>query len=176
MGMNYDEDALRALVEQGASLDDLAGEVGASKDALRHALRRRGLRATHTWTQNIRARVQPMRASDAVNYLLDCLEMLAPAMTTDERHPVDDIGPHWTKSERRVLVVLWDAGGAYVRHDALMNALYFDRAGDHPDEKIISVLLSKIRAKVRQGVCKVPLRIHSRHNFGYQLVTTGDTE
>lgn len=151
----YDTADLRAFVQSGATLGDIAAETGSSKKAVRQALRWRGLRATREGHQRLRARVQAMRQSDAVEYLLACLELLAGPLCADHAHPVDGWGIHLTRGERRVMICLHDAAGGVRPAETLLDALTFDLTGDHPTRRVVRDYVWRIRRKLPSAIGRI---------------------
>ncbi len=146
--MKHNSAQLAAMAADGMSLSEIADEVGSTARAIRVALRRRGLRAVHETEQTLRAKVQTMRPHEAVEYLLGCLQQLAPALCGEAAHPIDAWGLHLQPRERRLLIALHDARGAMLSRDQAMAAVYFDAKGDLPGEKILDVFVCRIRAKL----------------------------
>lgn len=165
----YDTDDLRAFVQSGATLADIAAELDTNKGAIRRALGRRDMRATRAECQTLRQRVQTMRAPDAVEFLLDCFEVLAGSMAGADDHPVDAWGIRLTPTERRMLICLHDAGGGLRNKNSLLDAMTFDRPGDGPSIKSVDVYICKLRRKLPARVG----RIETVHWHGYRFVAAG---
>jgi two-component system cell cycle response regulator CtrA len=53
-----------------------------------------------------------------------------------------------TRSQTRLMAALVDKIGHCVSKKALMDALYFDRAQEEPEAKIVDILVCKIRKKI----------------------------
>jgi DNA-binding response OmpR family regulator len=117
-------------------------------------LARRGKYAVSEFKRDVRHRVAQMKSSEAVEYLMNCLEVVAGPMI-GEAHPVDQWRVKLTPKERRIMIALHDARGAMVSHDGLMRAVYFDTTNDEPDEKIITVFVCKIRKKIPASIGQI---------------------
>ncbi len=90
-----------------------------------------------------RMKVAPTPPSAEVQALRDQVEMLQRALGTDFR-PGRRLG--LTAYEARALGMLMKRG--YARREAMHDALYFDRAGDPPDIKVVDVWVLKLRRKL----------------------------
>jgi len=76
-----------------------------------------------------------------------------------------------TASEARILELLYSAPGRGVTRGALLDALYFDRIGEHPAPKILDVHVAKIRRKLRG----TRFQIETLKGVGYRgVVLEGD--
>jgi DNA-binding response OmpR family regulator len=145
--MIYDREQLSSFVESGLTLGEIGDEMGKTAHEIRNALRRRGMRAVHANEKTLRQKVEGMKPVEAVEFLLACVENLSSGLCGRE-HETDSWMLPLTPMQRRVLICLYDAGGAVVTKDALMSALYFDRPGDVPEIKIVDVMICKIRPKI----------------------------
>lgn len=153
-----------AMAGDGMTLAEIAAETGQSSAAVRLMLFRRGKKAVAEFEQNARQRAMSMRPAEAVEYLLGCLEVIAGPMLADA-HPVDEWPVQFTKSERRIMAVLYDAQGAVVTQDALWRAVYFDNFGDCPDLKIVAVFVCKIRTKLPATLGRI--KTHWGYGFSF---------
>jgi DNA-binding response OmpR family regulator len=137
-----------ALAREGLTLSEIAEEVWSTSNAVRARLRRKGLRAVPENEQMLRHRVQQMPPTAAVEFLLLCVENLAPVLCGAARHPVHDLPVHLPRMQRRIFVALHDTKGLATR-EMLLSAMYFDyRSADVPGDKIVDVQLSHLRAKL----------------------------
>lgn len=154
---------LPGMLAAGLNYAELAEEFAVSKQAIRAARVRRELPAPKAET--LRDRVQSMKPLDAVEYLLSALESL-PVANNAKYHAIDDLGVSLSCLERRLMIVLHDAGGRFVTRGGVYSAIYFDRvaADDFPDDAIIPTMVSKIRSKLPEGV-----QIKTVHGQGYRL-------
>lgn len=106
-----------------------------------------------------------MSADDGRDYLVSVIHNLS-LITVVENHPVDK----WSSfrdQERRLSMALYDAQGKTVTRESLMSALYFDRTNpdEMPGDKIIDVLIFKLRKKLPDGVS-----IETIWGRGYRMV------
>jgi hypothetical protein len=136
------------LVDSGLTLSEMGEEVNRTAEQVRHALNRRGLKAVRENEKRLRQRVEGMRPTEAVEFLLMCVENLSPYLCGAENHAVDSWGITMTPLERRLLICIHDGLGGIVSRDLLMSAMYFDRIGDIPESKILDVLLCRLRPRI----------------------------
>jgi len=73
--------------------------------------------------------------------------------------------PGMTPLESRIFRCLEAANGRIVSKDALMGAMYFDKAGEPPDSKIVAVYICKIR----KIIADAGARIRNKYAEGYVL-------
>lgn len=73
------------------------------------------------------------------------------------------------RKEFNMAVVLLSASGRLVSHDELFDALYGDREDGGPDEKIIAIMLCRLRKKLVQ----VGVRIETHHGQGFRACING---
>lgn len=159
---------LPGYASSGMPLKDIAAQVGATYGAVRLALYRRGIRATDERDQTIRQKAEGMLPQEAVRFLLDALEQLAPVLCGTADHPVDAWNCGFTRMQRRLVIIVYDARGSVVPYDTAMSGLYFDKPGDHPGREILSPMLHHIRARM-------PLergRIATEHSQGLRWVAS----
>ena len=100
MKTQYDTAELRAQARD-MSIGEIADEHGVSYNAARNVLRRRNLKAMVTG-KTFRSEVARMKAPEAVEYLLDCLDTLTRVETFDV------IPWGLTRMERRLFSCLAD--------------------------------------------------------------------
>ncbi len=135
----------------GATLAEIAVACGTTSEAVRAASYRGGFKVRNPLEiQNYRETAEKMRPLDAVNYLLDVIEFLTPALS--DQHPIDAWGLKLAPMERRLLAILYDAKGECAPRERLMDVLYSDQLNDAPSDKIINVLICKLRQKIPAGV------------------------
>ncbi len=77
--------------------------------------------------------------------------------------------PGYTRLESRIIRCLEAANGRLVNKEGLMSAMYFDRAGDCPEIKIVDIYICHIRAKSPE----MRARILTAWGEGY-LMEAGD--
>lgn len=78
----------------------------------------------------------------------DSLEVLLRSyLEPPQENPIP--GLKVTKCEYRIIMRLIQAKGATVTRPQIMDAMYFDRANEEPMEKIVDVLLVRIRKKLQ---------------------------
>ena len=102
---------LAGMARAGLTIGQIAEEFGASYNAVRAALNRRGIARVVEGQQTPRQRIQTMRPREAVAFLLDIVDTLAGAAPLPA-HPSDTWG--LSKSESRVAKALMDAAGTTV--------------------------------------------------------------
>ena len=73
----------------------------------------------------------------------------------------------FTSSEATLLAVLAHAKGRLVTKERLYDAMYWRRAGDGPDAKVIDVVVCKIRKKLLKY--NIPAVVNTMWGRGYQL-------
>jgi len=149
MGRAYDAPTLKAFVESGRTIREIAEDVGASYWGVCSALHRRGLRAVWEREQTLRQKVQGMRPAEAVEYLLACMETLAPALTGVAPSTDDAADLRLTPSQQRLFIALRNSKGVLSR-DAAMAALYFDRLKpvDVPKHGVVRVFMHQLAARL----------------------------
>lgn len=141
--VEYDRE-LAVLVEDGLTIREISEALNVSYDSARNAIRRRGLKAAPETQNNYRTAIQDMKALDAVEYLLDCIEVLQG--TREQETPTDRWGFHVTEKQSRILALLEDRAPNVVSKAALYDAMYFDliNYGDR-DPKMVDVQICKMR-------------------------------
>jgi hypothetical protein len=148
MGRPHDAQTLKAFVENGRTIREIAEDMGLGYEQVRLALQRRGIRAVWENERSLRQIVQDMKPAEAVEFLLACIENLAPALTRTASHAVEAVVPDLPPQQRRLLIALHDAKGLLSR-DQLMAAFYFDaQTADVSGAKIVDVQLSRLRARL----------------------------
>ena len=148
MGRPHDAQTLKAFVDNGRTIREIAEDLGLSYEGVRLALQRRGLRAVWERERTLRQTVQDMKPAEAVEFLLACVENLAPALTGAEAHAVDADVTGLAPPQRRLLIALHDAVGLLSRAGA-MSALYFDsQSAVTPKDRIVDVRMARLRARL----------------------------
>jgi len=102
--------------------------------------------------RRVKAVSQPrngMTLQEEVEHLRFCLEEMKGQEATVEGLQ-DEFG--MTKHEARLLAFLLEHPGRPKSYEAITAAMYFDQAGDWPDEKIIKVWACKVRKKVGRKI------------------------
>lgn len=74
---------------------------------------------------------------------------------------------NFTSSEATLLAVLVHAKGRLVTKERLYDSMYWRRAGDGPDSKIIDVTVCKVRKKLLKY--NIPAVVNTMWGRGYQL-------
>lgn len=157
---------LAACCASGMTIEQIAEEYGASYDRVRIALSRRGLKALSEHDRTYREIALDMRAPEAVEYLLNVIDMLED-IQPERPHPIDELGIHFTKSERRCLVALYDRSPAWLSVQALLNAVYFDR---YNEEEGGAATVRVFVWKLRDKLAPVPgWHLENVYGHGYRL-------
>lgn len=158
-GPNNPERAL-AMAKEGMTTPQIAEELGISDATARRYLREADVRALQRAEQSVRQRVEQMRPSEAVDYLLGVVDALTGALGDAE--DISRFGK-FSHSETRVLARLLASAPGLVTKDQLYHALTYDRVGEYPDEKIVDVYICKIRKKLRGA------RIVTQWGVGFRI-------
>lgn len=158
MRTEFDKSELRAQARD-MTIAEIADEHGISYNAARNALQRRGLKAVVA-VKDYRSEVARMTESEAVEYLLDCIEALTQVETVD----VEPWG--LTRTELRVFGCLSSHAGRPVTKESIYNAMYFDRraSDDLPAPKCVDIYVYKVRQKIPQSAGQ----IRTVRPLGYQ--------
>lgn len=72
------------------------------------------------------------------------------------------------RKEQQILNLLNSKPGRVFSRESIMNALYFDRADDAPEPKIVDVFITRIRNKLREK--NMPVWIETLWGLGWRLV------
>lgn len=111
-----------------------------------------------------RAAVQDMRPLDAVDYLLDVIEAIAPPASHTAQWDFD--GVHLTRSQKKILRAIAAGRGAIVTRDQVYAALVADRREcDWPTYKSVEVQLCFMRRRLAGS----PVRIETVFGQGYRI-------
>lgn len=141
----------------GIPTREIAEEVGTTHGGLRAKCAREGLslRPLKNRVRSHREIVQSMKATDAVAYLLDEIEMLT-GYQTDEAWKVQQ-GYGLTSSEAKILLALIAANGRPLTKEYLVTVI-----GSDAQAKIVDVFVCKMRKKLPEGA-----RIVTNWGVGY---------
>lgn len=112
--------------------------------------------------RTLRQRAEEMPPTQAVDYLLMCLEDLADAYTGGH-HPVDDMIADLTPMERRLAVLMHDRAGRVVTRQSMASAQALG-GETAPSEHSISAMIHKLRRKLPHGV-----GIETVRGLGYRM-------
>lgn len=166
--MTEREAAIEACCRAGLSVNQTARELGLTPGQVTLIRKRRDL--TFAKGRSIEAKPPPdyhdaiasMRLVDAVAHLTYLLDQLLWQGTAHGLEPIE--GCRLTPKEAQFLYFLDKRVGHTVPYEAMMHALYSDRAsGDIPDAKVLSVFACKLRRKL------APHAMIVRNNAGYAL-------
>ena len=145
----FDESALCARVADGLSSTALADEFDCSRSTINRRVAKIGVTITgnrRVIAKTCRQQVQSMKASEAVEYLLDVVEELCSGQDDDLVTKVISHG--FTPTESQILLAIFSTD--MMSKDRLFAAIYGARAsGEMPEIKIIDVLICKIRNKLK---------------------------
>jgi DNA-binding response OmpR family regulator len=109
-----------------------------------------------TLSQVIAERDQALAEAQALRRVLRDL--------TDDTYQCPGEAGRFTKRQARIVCALKKAGGRYVSRGALMDALYFDRVDDPPEDKILDIWICKIRQRLLNH------RIETLRGVGWRLL------
>jgi DNA-binding response OmpR family regulator len=118
--------------------------------------------------RDIEHKLERMDESAHVDYLLDVIHALIEAQV--DVHPVDRV-TSLTRSQRKVVQVLYDNAGRIVSQENILSGLCVGRAGDWPDLGLIPVHICKIRKKLPKEIGSI--RTHS--GLGYEFIKAKET-
>ena len=152
---------VKQLHKEGMSLKMISAETGLAYDAIRSRLARDGLRAVHDLHVELKTRVSVMKPGEAVEFLLQVIGNLLPTL---EDNVAADAWPHLAHHELKLLRYLKEREGRWCTHEQIISALYYDRPGDAPGSRIVSVYISKLRKKLKPG-----WSIQTKRRIGYKL-------
>jgi DNA-binding response OmpR family regulator len=123
---------------------------------------------THSEVKALLAEMRAAANNPArIRQLTDSLEVFALEHIVPSGPWAEDVvpGARLTRKETRILSRLLEAKGRVVSREQLMNALYFDRAEDEPQIKIVDVFICKLRRKLAGSrVC-----ISTVHGQGFSI-------
>lgn len=154
MQTDWEETDLEGMVGMGMTYNQIAHETDTTYSAVRAGCYRRGLKPKRETQVSHKDRIQDMKAMSAIEYLLDCIELLERSHKT---HSNTLKGLGLTKHECRIVECLMSAEGKIRTKDALMDYLYFDRPpGDEiPEQKIVDIYVCKVRAKIPESIGRI---------------------
>jgi hypothetical protein len=155
--MTERETAVIACCQAGLSVNQTARELGLTPGQVTAVRKRLNLTfpAGRSCDANLPANyhdaIADMRPLDAVEYLTHLLDQL---LWQGRAHGVEPIaGCRLTQKEAQLAYFLHQQGGRVVPTEAIMHALYSDRAsGDMPDTGVIGALACNIRRKLQPHV------------------------
>lgn len=156
----------RDYARQGMTQAEIAAQMGTSTCAVRSAARRAGFSVTKERDMDYRDKAAQMKRNgeDPTEYLLGVIELLKPVLKPCQ-HPLYSEGLPLSGNQFRMMSVLYDRMPNAVSKSAIMDVLYADKVGDHPEEKIIQVMASYIRVKLMG----TNWRLVTVRGFGYKL-------
>lgn len=163
---------LKACTDAGMSIQDIAEEYDVGYETVRRSLNRYGLKAVGELQKSYRELALAMRPMDAVDYLLGVIDEIS-SISSSSHHEIDEIGVHFTRLERRLLLALYEHSPNLLSHRSIGKAMYFDSPdGDYPGDKIVQIYVCKIRKKLPKSWGEICLE----WGHGYRLVLneTGD--
>ena len=137
------ESRLSEFVIEGKTRHEVAEELGVSYNTVRWYEYQENVKLRNETERDFRAEVQGMKPLDAVEMLLDKIELLQEALT-----PSTDDFSQLTPKHARLARTLHNAGSRGMSDDALMSALYWDKAGDWPQPLILRTMISKLRREL----------------------------
>lgn len=148
-------DRVAKLAMDGMTISEIADELDLSYDGVRHHLYRAGIRARRETSRTIRDKLEVLKPMAAVEYLLGIIENYE--MISNDHHEIDQMPFNLTPTERRLMMALYNANGRMVTKETLYNAMYIDALpGDDPrDDKIVNVLICKIRQKMPESIGRI---------------------
>ncbi len=168
-------DELAARIVEGASSTLLSEEFEVSRATISRHVRKNGLPNpgrgdTIKNMDSVRKRVFEMQPLDAVNWLLDILEDLAPAQSGDKLAFLREKLPGFTKLQVQVVAVLSShrRGHTFTKQN-IFDSIYAHRIQDDdtPDIRVIYVAICHVRAKLKL-LCP-DVSIETVYGVGYKL-------
>lgn len=145
------------MIDTAPTLAQLADDMGISTVAVRNRIHRGTLdvKIKHECEKDYRDHVQDMSQCEAVEYLLNCIDVLTRPCTATPA--VDGL----TFREARIFHALANAPGKQLSHSRLMDAVYFDEPGEAPSQEVLRVFINRMRNKGAP--------IETIWGFGYKL-------
>ncbi len=113
-----------------------------------------------------RAKVFSPRAQEEFNSVTDSIETLTRAYMAPEIPDWSQYG--LTKYETRLAECLHAKYGRPVSRDTIMDALYYDRAGEYPERKVIDVFVFRVRKHLEEF--GAPFQIETALGIGLKMV------
>lgn len=163
MGKHSD---IAGYAAQGLCIDQIAEEIGISKQAVWQRAYRAGVRITHKDDVSLRTKAEGMKPAEAIDFLLGVIEAMQEGFSPlPISHQV--VLNSLTRSEKRLFERLFQSQGAVVPHEILYNRLYCDRvsADEFPTEASVRIVMGRLRRKLRD----TPWKITSVFGVGYYL-------
>lgn len=148
-------------------------EFGISHGTIRLAEERYGIQLRRIpvddrrYCRDYREVIQDMKPAEAVDYLLNCLDVRGDGIDADPPNIV--LRVNLTNQQARIFNVLYERFGLCVSKQAIYNAMYFDLlpGDDPPEAKIVDVVICKVRQRIKQQ--RAPFRIDTIWGIGYRL-------
>lgn len=163
-----DEAQFRQLASEGYNSVEIAAEIGCSRQLVMRFARFMDIDVPgnkQLKPNTCRRKVQDMPLRDAVEYLLNAIEVICPAQ--DDSQLMEVIALGFAPSEAQILLLIFSRPMA--PKEVMFNSIYGLHAGPNiPDQKIIDVWVCKIRAKLL--VLGWPIRIETVWGRGYRGV------
>lgn len=151
---------------EGLNKTELAREVGCTRSSVMRAEEKFGVSilTPRNAPNDYRKCVKDMKANEAVEYLLDCIDVLLSVDAPPENQElITSLG--LTGQQGRIFLSLAQSVGKIVTKNAIYDAMFFDRpVGDWPDLKIVDVQICKLRQKLPPKY-----RIETIWGVGYRL-------
>lgn len=170
MRSQLDPDLLHRLSEDGHNTASAAREMGVSRTTITRAEQTHGIRFARSTVEgrlyrSHRERVADMKPLEAVDYLLNVVEMMVEA-----EKPALGLwilaGVRLTRAERNMFYALAKARGRVLSKDTLLTSIMTGREGDdEPAIKIVDVYACKIREKIKDQ----PYRLITHWGLGYSI-------
>lgn len=167
-------DKLKDLASKGYSKTEAAKMLGVGRlrvhrlSKKHHVEFRRGSPNDASEVYDYRAEVRGMRPDEAVEYLLEVIEMAIPRRV--DLNDVYALLPGISRQEARVLDVLMKSRDKVITNDAIWNAATFEQK--RPGSRLISVLICSLRKKITAAGLK--MQIVTVWGVGYRLEMTSD--
>ena len=134
----------------GLTATAIGAEFGMSRFAVMRKAKTLGIEVKGSQipkVASIERAVADMSTSEAVDFLLELIRQLVPALEEDQVLKVCHHG--FTATEAQVLVMVF--GGRFMPKETIYDAIYGTRAsGELVNPKIIDVMICKIRKKIKE--------------------------
>ena len=163
--VRIDTDELRQRAADGLSATAIGAEVGMGRIAVMRKAKALGIEVNGSRIPRIASierAVADMSTSEAVDFLLELIRQLVPALEEDQVLKVCRHG--FTATEAQVLLMVF--ADRFVAKEVIYNALYGSRAsGELVNQKIIDVMICKIRKKIKEKAWDAV--VHTTWGRGY---------
>ena len=151
--------AHQKLLEAGSARicpAELARQECVSRSVVWHSMNLHGVKLARlplSATGNHRDLVAEMRPLEAVEYLLNQIEVLVGADSTGQfwQWP----GVHLTRQEKQLIHALGQAKGCIVSKAQLLAKIASLKLGDGPADIIVNVLICRVRAKIKASQVRI---------------------